>query len=41
MRWWWSSVCPSVCHMPDPKWRKKGHGKLKIGLKKMHDTGDP
>jgi len=35
------AVCLSVCHMPDPKSRKKGHDKLKIGLKKIHDTGDP
>ena len=38
----WSplSVRLSVCPVPDPKLRTEGHGKLKIGRKEAHDTGD-
>jgi len=35
------SVRLSVCPVPDPKSRTKGHRKLKIGEKEAHDTGDP
>jgi len=35
------SVRLSVCPVPDPKSRTKGHRKLKIGGKEAHDTGDP
>ena len=35
-QWWPLSVCP----VPDPKSRIEGHGKLKIGRKEAHDTGD-
>ena len=34
-------VCLSVCPVPDPKSRKEGRRKLKIGSKEDHDTGDP
>jgi len=27
-RWWPSSVCPSVCHVPEPKSRTEGRWKL-------------
>ena len=30
----------SVCPMPDPKSRIKGHRKLKIGRKTAHGMGD-
>jgi len=30
----------SVCPIPDPKSRMEGLGKLKIGRKEVHDTGD-
>ena len=36
-----STVCPSVCPLPDPKARMEGHSKMKIGRKKAHDTRDP
>ena len=36
-----STVCPSICPVPDPKSRMEGHSKMKIGRKKAHDTGDP
>jgi len=36
-----SSVCQSVCLVPDPKSKMKGHNKLKIGRKEAHDSGDP
>ena len=38
----WSplSVRLSVCPVPDPTLRTEGHGKLKIGRKEAHDTGD-
>jgi len=32
--------CPSVCPVSDPKSRKEGQRKLKIGRKEAHDTGD-
>jgi len=34
------SVCSSVCPVPDPTSRTKGHRQLKIGRKEAHDTGD-
>jgi len=40
-RWWPSSVCPSVCSVPDPKSRTEVPSKMKIGTKESHDTGDP
>ena len=37
-RWWLSSVCPSVCPVPDRKSKMEGHMKLKI---EARDTDDP
>ena len=41
MYWWPLSVRLSVCHVPEPNSGSEGHGKLKIGGKEAHDTGDP
>ena len=41
MHWWPSSVCPSVCLVPEPKSRTEGHRKLKIDREEAHGTGDP
>ena len=35
------SVRLSICPVRDPKLRTEGRGKLKIGRKETHDTGDP
>ena len=35
------SVCPSVCHVPDPKSRTDEHSKLEIGRKEAHHRDDP
>jgi len=35
------SVRPSVCPVPDPKWRMEKRSKLKIGRKEARDTSDP
>jgi len=36
-----SSVCMSVCPVPDPKSRMDDeHSKLKIGKKEAYETGD-
>jgi len=35
------SVCPSVCPLPEPKLRTRGHRELKIDRKEAHDTDDP
>jgi len=41
MDWWPSSVCPSVCPVPDHKSITEERSKLKIGRKEARDTGDP
>ena len=41
MHWWPSSVCLSICLVPDPESKTEGHSKLRFVGKEAHDTGDP